>query len=191
MPDPVLDVELGLPERRGHLVLDDLDPDPVADRLGPLLEGLDPADVEPLRGVELQRPAARLGLRRAELDADLFADLVGEQADGVGAVEVAGQFAHRLRHQPRLEADGGVADLAVELGFRGQRRDRVDRDDVDRGRGDQAVGDLQRLLAVVGLGDQQLVGVDPDRPRVDGSIECSVSMKAQIPPRLWASAMMW
>ena len=33
--------------------------------------------------------------------------------------------------------------------------------------GDQAVGDLQRLLAVVGLGDEQLVGVDADRPRVD------------------------
>ena len=63
MPDAVLDVELGLPERRRDLVLDDLDPDPVADRLGALLEGLDAADVEPLRAVELQRPAARLGLR--------------------------------------------------------------------------------------------------------------------------------
>ncbi len=151
----------------GDLVLDDFDPDPVADRLGPFLQGLDAADVEPLRGVELQRPAARLGLRRAELDADLFADLVGEDADGFGPVEVAGQFPQRLRHQPRLQADRGVADLAVELGFRGQRRDRVDRDHVDRGGGDQAVGDLQRLLAVVGLGDQQLVGVDADRPRVD------------------------
>ena len=60
-----------------------------------------------------------------------------------------------------------VADLAVQLGFRRQRRDRVDRDHVDRGGGDQAIGDLQRLLAVVGLGDQQLVGVDADRPRVD------------------------
>ena len=163
----VLDLELGLAEGRGALVLDDFDPDPVADRLGAVLEGLDAADVEPLRGIELQRPAARLGLRRAELDADLFADLVGEDADRVGAVEVAGQLAHRLRHQPRLQADGRVADLAVQLGLRRQRRDRVDRDHVDRGGGDQAVGDLQRLLAVVGLGDQQLVGVDADRPRVD------------------------
>src|SRR5918992_2134914 len=58
----VLDVELGLPERRRHLVLDDLDPNPVPDRLGALLEGLDAADVEPLRGVELERPAAGLSL---------------------------------------------------------------------------------------------------------------------------------
>ena len=62
-PGPVLDVELGLAEGRRDLVLDHLHPDPVADRLGALLEGLDAADVEPLRGVELQRPAARLGLR--------------------------------------------------------------------------------------------------------------------------------
>ncbi len=79
----------------------------------------------------------------------------------------SGEFPQRLRHQPRLQADRGVADLAVELRFRGQRRDRVDRDHVDRRRGDQPVGDLQRLLAVVGLGDEQLIGVDADRPRVD------------------------
>src|SRR5215207_1964866 len=71
-PDAVLDVELRLAERRCHLVLDDLDPDPVADRLRPLLQGLDPADVEALRGIELQRPPAGLGLRRAEHDANLL-----------------------------------------------------------------------------------------------------------------------
>ena len=61
-----LDVELGLLERRRDLVLDHLDPDAVADRLGAVLERLDPADVEPLRGVELQRPTAGLGLGGAE-----------------------------------------------------------------------------------------------------------------------------
>src|SRR5690606_34681799 len=40
----VEDVELGLLERRGHLVLDDLGARAVADRLGALLEGLDAAD---------------------------------------------------------------------------------------------------------------------------------------------------
>ena len=57
-PRPTLDVELGLLERRRDLVLDDLDPHAVADRLGPVLERLDPADIKPLRGVELERPAA-------------------------------------------------------------------------------------------------------------------------------------
>src|SRR4051795_1206459 len=61
---PVLDVELCLPERRRDLVLDDLDPHPVADRLGALLERLNAADVQPLRGIELERAAARLRLRR-------------------------------------------------------------------------------------------------------------------------------
>ena len=48
-----------------------------------------------------------------------------------------------------------------------QRGDRVDRDQVDRAGADQDVDDLERLLAVVGLGDEQLVDVDADPPRVD------------------------
>src|SRR5207302_3082678 len=46
------DVELGLLERRGHLVLDHLDPGAVADHLAGVLEALDAPDVEPHRGVE-------------------------------------------------------------------------------------------------------------------------------------------
>ena len=56
---PVDDVELGLLERRRDLVLDDLDPDAVAERLGAVLQRLDPADVETDRRVELERAAAR------------------------------------------------------------------------------------------------------------------------------------
>src|SRR3712207_7428672 len=41
-------------------------------------------------------------------------------------------------------------------------RSRVDRDYVDRTGAHQHVDDLERLLAVVGLGDEQLVGVDAD-----------------------------
>ena len=162
--DPLaeLDVELGLAERRRDLVLDDLDADAVADRLVAVLERLDAADVEALRGVELQRAAARLGLRRAEHHADLLADLVGQDAQRLRAVEVARELAHRLGHHPRLQADALVAHLPLELGARRQRGDRVDRDDVDRARAHQHVGDLERLLAVVGLGDEQLVDVDAD-----------------------------
>ena len=157
-----LDVELGLAERRRDLVLDDLDADAVADGLGALLEGLDPADVEALGGVELQRAATRLGLRRAEHHADLLADLVREEAQRLRAVQVAGELAHRLAHHARLQADRLVAHLALELSARRQRRDRVDRDDVDRAGAHEHVGDLERLLAVVGLGDEQLVDVDAD-----------------------------
>ena len=62
-PLAVDDVELGLLERRRDLVLDDLHAHAVADRLGPLLEGLDAPDVESHRRVELQRATAGRRLR--------------------------------------------------------------------------------------------------------------------------------
>ena len=162
-----LDVELGLTKRCRDLVLDDLHADAIADRLGALLERLDTPDVQPLGGVELQRPAARLRLRRAEHDAHLLADLVCEHAQRLGAVEVARELAHCLAHHPRLQPDRLIAHLAFELDARRQRRDGVQRDDVDGAGADEHVADLERLLAVVGLGDEQLVDVDPDLTRVE------------------------
>ena len=55
-----------------------------------------------------------------------------------------------------------VAHLALDLGARHQRGDRVDDDQVERAGADQHVGDLERLLTGVGLGDQQRVGVDAE-----------------------------
>ena len=63
--------------------------------------------------------------------------------------------------------DGLVAHLSLELHARGQRGDRVDRDHVDGAGAHEHVGDLQGLLAVVGLGDEQLVDVDADLLRVE------------------------
>ena len=145
-----------------HLVLDDLDAGAVADHVGAVLQGLDAADVETHRRVELQRPAARRGLGRAEHDADLLAQLVDEDGDGAGLVEVAGELAQRLAHEAGLEADVAVAHLALDLGPGRERRHRVDHEDVDRTGTGEHVGDLERLLAGVGLGDEQLVDVDTD-----------------------------
>src|SRR5439155_1171452 len=47
------DVELRRPERRGHLVLDHFDLDPVAGHVQAVLDRIDLANVEPDRGVEL------------------------------------------------------------------------------------------------------------------------------------------
>ena len=163
----VHDVELGLAERRADLVLDDLDPGAVADDLGAVLQRLDAADVEAHRRVELQRPTARRGLGRPEHHADLLPQLVDEDGDRVRLVEVGGQLAQRLAHQAGLQADVAVAHLALDLGPWRQRRHRVDDHDVERRRAHQHVDDLQRLLARVRLGDQQLVDVDADRPGVD------------------------
>src|SRR5690606_27633082 len=69
----VEDVELGLLERRGDLVLHDLHAGAVADRLAAVLQRLDAAHVEPDRRVELQRLTTGRGLRGAEHDADLLA----------------------------------------------------------------------------------------------------------------------
>src|SRR5207244_10664094 len=66
-PGAVEDVEFGHLEWRRHLVLHDLDTGPVADRVGAVLERLDPAHVQPDRGVELERLAAA-GRLRAVVD---------------------------------------------------------------------------------------------------------------------------
>jgi hypothetical protein len=60
-----------------------------------------------------------------------------------------------------------VAHLAFELGARHQRRDRIDHQHVDRAGAHQRVGDLERLLAVVGLRDQKIVDVDAELPGID------------------------
>src|SRR5690348_13387564 len=62
-PDSEKDIEFRSAERRGALVLDDLDPGAAADRIGAVLEGLDPPYIQPDRGVELERPPARGSLR--------------------------------------------------------------------------------------------------------------------------------
>ena len=81
---------------------------------------------------------------------------------GAGVVERTGHLAQRLAHQPGLEADVAVAHLALDLGPGHQRGHRVDDDQVERAGADQHVGDLERLLTGVGLGDQQRVGVDAE-----------------------------
>jgi hypothetical protein len=104
---------------------------------------------------------------RAEHHADLHADLVDEDHHAVGAADRGGELAHRLAHQPGLGADLRLAHVALELGLRRQRRDRVDDDDRDGAGADQRLGDLERLLAGVGLGDQELVDVDAELAGID------------------------
>ncbi len=72
------------------------------------------------------------------------------------------ELAQRLRHEPRLKTHVRVAHLALDLGLGRQRRDRVDDDDIDGARAHEHVGDLERLLAGIGLRDQQIIDVDAD-----------------------------
>jgi hypothetical protein len=62
------------------------------------------------------------------------------------------------------------AHLAVDFRARHERGDRVDDHHVDRVRANQHFDDFQRLFAVVGLRDEQIVEVDsqlPGVPRVE------------------------
>ena len=61
-----------------------------------------------------------------------------------------------------------VAHLAFDLGLRHKRSNGVDGDDVERARANEELGDLETLLASVGLRDEQLVDIDADAPRVLG-----------------------
>src|ERR1700683_1193712 len=92
------DLELSFAKWRRHLVLDDLDTCLVADHFLAVLDGTDAADVEPNRSIEFQRLAAGGGFRIAQHDPYLHPYLIDEDHHRIGALDVAGEFAQRLRH---------------------------------------------------------------------------------------------
>ena len=113
----VEDVELGLLERRGHLVLDHLAAGAVAHRVGAVLERLDPPHVQADRGVELQRLAARGGFRAVVDHNAVNKVVVRSRHLDVVAVHRSGRWLcsdlqHARGHQPFLWFD--------ELGLDGE-----------------------------------------------------------------------
>src|SRR5438552_5091112 len=164
----VHDVELGLAEGRGGLVLNYFDLGTRADYAVALFDGGDAADIHAHAGVKLEGAATGGGLRIAEHDADLFANLVDENQAGSGLGDDAGELAQRLRHEPRLQAHVAIAHFAFQFGFGDQRRDRIHHQHVNGARADQRFGDLQRLLAVIGLGDEQVVHIHAEFFGVSG-----------------------
>ena len=67
-----------------------------------------------------------------------------------------------------MQTRQGVAHVAVELGLRDERCDRVHHQHVHSIRAHQGFHDLQSLLAVVGLRDQQVVRVHAEPLGVSG-----------------------
>src|SRR5689334_18219972 len=158
----VQDVEQGFAERRRDLVLDDLDPRLVADDLFTALDRADATDVESHRRIELERVAAGRGLGITEHHADFHPDLVDENDQGVRALDVPGELAQRLAHQPGLQPGQLIAHLALDFRFGNERGDGIDDDDVDAARTHQHVGDFQALLARVRLRDQHVGDIDAE-----------------------------
>src|SRR3989442_12273167 len=118
------------------------------------------------RRVELERVAAGGGLGIPEQDPDLHADLVDEHDDRPRLGDRRGELAQRLRHEPGLETHLRLAHVALDLGAGYERGHRVDDQHVDRARAHQRIDDLERLLAVVGLGDEQVLGLHAELARV-------------------------
>ncbi len=77
-----------------------------------------------------------------------------------------GELAEGLAHEAGLQAHLGVAHLALQLGAGDEGGHGIDHQHVHRPRADQHLGDLEGLLAAVGLGDEQVVGVDSELARV-------------------------
>jgi hypothetical protein len=93
-----------------------------------------------------------------------------------------------MGHEPGLSADLGFAHVALELALGVSRPPspphhvhRPERTKIRRCPG---------LFAVVGLGDEQFVGPEPRRLRSEVQGVLGVD-EAAVPPRFWASAMIW
>ncbi len=78
-----------------------------------------------------------------------------------------GQLAQRLAHQTGLQARQAVAHFAFDFGARGQRRNRVDDENVDRAGTHQRVGDFKRLFAGIRLRDQEVLQVNAELAGID------------------------
>ena len=187
--DPLVEheVELGLAERRRHLVLHHFHAYMIADHHVTLLHRADAPHVQPYRRVELERaPAAgRLGI--AEHDPDLLAELIDENHGRARAVDGTRELAERLAHQPRLQTRQGVSHLALDLGLGDERRHRVDHDHVHGAGAHQDLRDLERLLAGIGLRDEEIVDVHAQLLRVldvEGVLRVDVGRRAPEPLRI-------
>ena len=78
----------------------------------------------------------------------------------------AGQLSEGLRHQAGLKAHLRLAHLAFDLRPGNQCGNRVYDQDIHAVGADEDLDDLERLFAVVGLRDEQVVEVDPQLSRV-------------------------
>jgi len=88
---------------------------------------------------------------------------------GVGARDRGGQLAHSARLiSPRLQSWLRIAHFAFDLALGVSAATESINQYVDRARTHQVVSDFERLLAGVGLGNQEVVEIDAKLARIDG-----------------------
>ncbi len=71
------------------------------------------------------------------------------------------QFSQGLRHQPGLKPHMGISHLTFDLRFGDQGRHRVDNDHIDSPAPDQNLCDLKSLFSGIGLGEEEIIDLDP------------------------------
>ena len=164
----VHDLELGLLEGGRHLVFHHLDAGLIAHHLVTLFDRAGAANVKAHRRVELEGVTAGGGLGVAEHDADLHANLVDKNHQAVGLLDGAGELAHGLAEQARLQADVGIAHLALDFRPRGERRHRVYHQHIHRAGTHQHLGHFQCLFTGIRLGHDEVLDPDTEFLGVDG-----------------------
>ena len=161
------DVEFRLLEGRRQLVFHHLHPAVGADGLIPLLDGADAADVQAHARIKLQGVAPGGGFGVPEHHPDLMADLVDEDHRGQGFADGRGELAQGLGHQAGLGTHLGVAHVPFDFRAGHQGGHRVHHHHVHRVGAHQDLGDLQGLFTGIGLGDEQVLGPDPQLAGID------------------------
>ena len=78
----------------------------------------------------------------------------------------AGEFAQGLGHEPGLGAHLGVPHIAFDFGPGHQGRHRIHDHDVDGVGAHQDLGDFQGLFPGVRLGNEQILGFNPQLPGI-------------------------
>ena len=128
--EAVHDIKFSYPERRRDFIFNHLHFCPVANNMFAIFDRCNAPYIDANGGVKFQRPAAGGCFRVAKHNADFFANLVNKNHAGLGFTDNAGQFAHRLRHQARLQSHLRVAHFSFDFGFWHQCGNRVDHHDI-------------------------------------------------------------
>ena len=154
-------------ERRSDFVLHHLHAGSVADDIVAILDLAGATNVETHRGIEFERITAGRGFRITVHHANFHAKLIDEDHHAARTADRARQFAQRLRHQTRLQADMAVAHFTFDFRARHQCRHRIDDQHIDGIRAHQCIDDFQRLLTRIGLRHNQLIDVYAQLPSIN------------------------
>jgi hypothetical protein len=95
-----------------------------------------------------------------------------------------------------------ISHLAVQLGARDQGRNRVNDQNVDTAGANQSLGDLEPLLAGIGLRDKQVIDVDSELASilrvhrmlgidVGGHAACFLSLRYDVQRKRRLTARLW